>query len=245
MLLRTGVFAFLLTLIAPLGLAQVAHAQEVGGYTNMAYDYAHGTQVEYLATNGKSWLWYPGNDVILEGRWKRQGGDMCFAYGANTYNPATGHRGGGFECMEFAAFWGSIMERMPGDIFSLATRTTPPFKLNKERTKLEKLLARVSPCTKPPPVEITVNVTRSKQEAWSCESVIANQSRSKADMGSAASTYFHGTFMGKPCVKVDYDRAFELARKSGLGDAPFLKILRARAATGNPKAIAALKRHGP
>lgn len=240
MLLRTGVFAFLLTLIAPMALAQ-----EVGGYTNMTYDYAHGTQVEYLARNGKSWLWYPGNEVILEGRWKRQGGDMCFAYGANTYNPATGQSGGDFECMEFALFWGSIMERMPGDIFSLATRTAPPLKLNKERTRLEKLLARISPGTKAPPVEVTINVTRSKQEAQSCETIIANQSRSKIDMANAASTYFYGIFMGKPCVKVDYDRAIELARKSGMGDGPFLKVLRARAATGNPKAIAALKRHGP
>jgi hypothetical protein len=234
----------LLIIAVLLPVAAATAAEQLGGYTNMSVDSSHGTQVEYVAANGKSWLWYPGNSVVLPGRWKRQGADMCFAYGANTYNPATGTRGGGWECMPFRLYWGTVDERMKGDIFALQGRGAVPFKLDRERTTLEALLSRVSPGAKAPALEVPVN-TPMGQIAMSCASLIANAERSKSDMELAVGTYFHGTFMGKPCVKPDYDRAFALARKAGLSVQPYLKTLRDRAATGNPSAIAALQRLGP
>lgn len=80
---------------------------------------------------------------------------------------------------------------------------------------------------------------------FTCASILANAEHSQEDMQMAAGTYFHGIFMGKPCVKVDYARAFELMDRSGRDRTPFLKILRQRAATGNPSAIRALQRFGP
>lgn len=239
-MIRGIVVAVLLTLATQM----VGAAEQLGGYTNMHVDRSHGTQVEYLTRGGKSYLWYPGNKVILEGRWKRQGENMCFAYGANTYNPATGHKGGGFECTPYWLYWGGIFQRMKGDLFGLEGRREVPFVLPKKRTTLEALLSRASPRTKAPPVELTAN-TPMGHIALSCESVLANAERSKSDMQIAVSIVFHGEFMGKPCGKPDYDRAFALARKAGVSVEPFLRILRERASTGNPKAIAALKRLGP
>ncbi len=221
-----------------------AAAEPLGGYTHMSVGDFHGTQVEYLALGGKSWLWYPGNKFILEGRWKRQGADICFAYGANTYNPATGQRGGGFECMPFRLYWGGVVERMQGDVLGLTGRGKVPFVLRKERTTLEQLLARTAPGRKPPELEVPIN-TPSGQVAMSCHSLLANADRGATDARNAAGIYFYGDFLGKPCVTPDYDRAFALARKAGVSVAPYLRVLRERAATGNPGAIAALKRLGP
>lgn len=77
-----------------------------------------------------------------------------------------------------------------------------------------------------------------------CQSVIANAERSKADMAIASGTYFHGVFMGQPCVEVDYVKAFDLATRSGRGAEEFLRILRERAAEGHPRAKSALEKLG-
>ncbi|WP_316356105.1 hypothetical protein [Devosia sp.] len=119
-------------------------AQNLAGHTVMIYDPQHGTQVEYLSQRGRTFLWYPGNDVVLDGRWKRDGDDLCFQYGENTYNPATGQQGGGWECMPFALYAQAIGERAPGDVFGLAERNRVPFRLDRRRTTLEKLLGRVT-----------------------------------------------------------------------------------------------------
>jgi hypothetical protein len=222
----------------------MAASVELGGYTNMTFDSGHGTQVEYVAGGGTSFLWYPGNTVILEEHWKRQGSDICFLYGADTYNPVTGVRGGSWECMPFRLYWGGITERMKGDIFALRGRGEVPFVLPKERTTLERLLSRTSPGAKPPAPETPVNAPAG-EIAETCDSIMANASRSKWDMTIAASTYFYGMFMGKPCGKVDYDRAFALARQAGISVRPWLNVLREHAASGNPLAISALKRLEP
>ena len=86
--------------------------------------------------------------------------------------------------------------------------------------------------------------THAQAQDNGCAAVIANAERSKTDMAVAAATYFHGKFMGKPCVDVDYARAFELAEKSGLGVETFLGTLRERAEQGNSRAISALKTLG-
>lgn len=219
-------------------------AQQLGGYTQMMRDSHHGTQIEYLSEGGKAFLWYPGNSSILEGRWKREGGDICFAYGGNTYNPVTGHSGGGWECMPFDLYWRVVEERMQGDIFSLDGRGAVPFKLDPKRTTLEKLLARVAPRAEAPPIELAITGSGGEQASMSCASIIANAERSKADMAIAVSTYFHGVFMGKRCVDVDYDRAYELAQRAGISFEPWARVLRERAAAGHPRAVAAVERLG-
>jgi hypothetical protein len=229
-------------LLLALLVAPAAAAQQLGGYTNMSHDRGHGTQIEYLSPGGGAWLWYPGNARILPGRWKRAGADICFAYTGGSHNPVTGHRGDGWECMDYRYWWGAIEQRVEGDPLRLEGRVEVPFRLGKGRVRFDELIARLSGSR--PEVEVTL-VTPEGEQAMSCKSIIANAERSQGDMQEAAGTYFHGVFMGRPCVKVDYARAFDLMRRSGRDPEPFLRVLRQRAAAGNPKARAALERFGP
>ena len=225
-------------------LVPAATAQQIAGYTQIINDGQHGTQIEYLDDGGKAFLWYPGNSNVLEGQWKREGQDIYFAYGENTFNPVTGHQGGGWECMSFDIYWRVVEERMPGDLFSLQGRGAVPFKLDPKRTTLEKLLARVSPGTQAPPVELSITEADGDRISMSCASIIAKAERSKADMSNAVSTYFYGIFMGKPCVEINYDRAYDLAQRAGISFEPWARVLRERAANGHPTAVSAVKRLG-
>lgn len=137
--MRAIVISMLLLLSVP-----AAIAQQLGGFTNLTYESQHGTQIEYLADGGKAFLWYPGNRSVLEGRWKREGARMCFAYGGNTFNPVTGHQGGGWECMPYELYRGAISERAAGDIFALQDRRAVPFRLDAKRASLESLMARAA-----------------------------------------------------------------------------------------------------
>jgi hypothetical protein len=235
--------AFVLSVLLMLFTSVFAQAQELGNYTYMTRSPGHGTQVEYMSSGGKTYLWYPGNSVILEGRWKQEGKEICFAYGENTYNPVTGTSGGVWECMPNRLFVSAISERMQGDVLSLAGRRNVPFKLSPDNTRLETLIGKVSPDRAAPPVEVGANLPGGAT-ILSCESIIANQERSPADMQIAASTYFRGQFMGKPCVEIDYGRAIALSEKSGESPELFLRVLRERAANGNPLAVNALKKLG-
>ncbi len=92
----------------------------LSGNTHWIYDVFHGTQVEYNAPDGRTFLWYPGNTRILPGRWEVRKGfivpELCFLYGTNTYNPVTGLRGGKWEC-DTVKRLGYIMR---GDPFGLS-----------------------------------------------------------------------------------------------------------------------------
>lgn len=217
-------------------------APQIGGYTNMSYDAGHGSQVEYLSPKGGAWLWYPGNAQIVPGKWKRSGANICFAYGGNTYNPVTGKKGGDWECMDFRLWWWAVEQRVEGDPLHLEGATKVPFKLGKQRGRLDKLVARLTGSK--PPLEVTT-LEPGKETALSCKSILANAGGSKLDMSRAIGPYFHGIFMGEPCGKVDYDRAFDLMKRTGTDLAPYLRILRDRAANGNRRAAAALERYGP
>ena len=85
---------------------------------------AHGTQIEYLAANGETFLWYPGNAAAVEGRWKlqmtRYGLEMCFLYGKNSRNPLAGQQGGQWECDMAAYYLLNRDEIVDGDPLRLA-----------------------------------------------------------------------------------------------------------------------------
>lgn len=121
--------------------------------TIVSHSPQHGTQVEYIAPNGTTFLWYPGNDTILRGTfnvlWENASAEIddpqegryrgqinlnyvCFRYAANSYNPVTGHRGGGFECGSYARQREALRETRKGDVFGLAGRTKAPFPLGRE-----------------------------------------------------------------------------------------------------------------
>lgn len=127
--------------------------------TIMTYSSGHGTQVEYSAANGRTFLWYPGNTRTVLGEWKVEerdirlpGGEgvtarkvtlICYRYGANTYNPVTNQRGGAWECRPAAPDLRLIVESVQGDVFGLAARRTPPFALARDRTTIAELHRRM------------------------------------------------------------------------------------------------------
>lgn len=96
-------------------------------------DLFHGAQIEYLAADGKTFLWYPGNSRPVQGEWKIQealfGPDICFRYGPNTRNPITGSSDSSWYCDDFRD-WRAILK---GDPFNLASGKLP-FVLPKRST---------------------------------------------------------------------------------------------------------------
>src|SRR5262245_18402673 len=106
--------------------------------THLSFDPGHGTQLSYLRADGAVLLWYPGNAIILRGRWKieerttasqpqRTYDALCYQYGANTSNPVTKQSGRRWECLP-AHVWARIrVERADGDVFGLARRSAVPF----------------------------------------------------------------------------------------------------------------------
>lgn len=128
--------------------------------TRMSHDPSHGTQISFSATDGRAFLWYPGNAVVLQGTWRacedRFGftvkgaetttipfGKLCFKYGPTTFNPATGSRGDEWECAAASTFDAKLVEQRAGDVFGLAKRTAVPFVLTREKSTFGQLLARM------------------------------------------------------------------------------------------------------
>lgn len=135
---------FLLALTIMLGTLTAASAQSsVANHTQMSFS-PHGTQIEYLAADGSAWLWYPGNKSILPGAWKVEGKQMCFRYGANSFNPITGHRGGGWECGSLSVYRSSLTESRPGDVLGLRGRGKVPYTLSKARVDLDSVIRKVT-----------------------------------------------------------------------------------------------------
>jgi len=89
------------------------------GQTLHFYEPSHGNQVEYLDPSGRCYLWYPGNPVVLVGRWRCDESRVYFQYGGNTYNPVTGVFGGRWEPCPITLWSASIVEAAPGDILGL------------------------------------------------------------------------------------------------------------------------------
>lgn len=131
----------------------------LAGKTRLSRMPIHGTQVSYATADGRSYLWYPGNKVVLAGRWRvedraieiRQGGAavarksqprLCYDYGPNSYNPATG-RGGGWECTNFMNLRFAGAETRPGDVFGLSRSKAVPFVLSTEPATIDGLVARL------------------------------------------------------------------------------------------------------
>ena len=140
-----------LVVSALVALTSGAEAASRSGVTNMTFSAHHGTQIEYLAADGRSFLWYPGNRVVVPGAWRSgpyrtalaaQPG-ICFRYGGDTYNPATGASGGQWECEPLAVYRAGLVDTTSGDPFALGRNAAVPFDLPRERTSLRALRAQL------------------------------------------------------------------------------------------------------
>ena len=220
--------ALLLTAVSSVSAASLANK------TQQSYSPGHGMQIEYLAADGASWLWYPGNSKVLPGEWKTEGADICFRYGKNTYNPVTRHKGGGWECGPLKGYNSTLVSSTKGDIFGLAGRKKVPFDLPQKLLPINQLQAIADPSI----------VERAQPKLPSCEQILADANKSRGAKISAALLYYHGMQMGKRCVAVDYVKAITMLNEAGetRNAASLVKDLSNKAASGNPKAINALKK---
>lgn len=91
--------------------------------TDVSYMPGHGTQISYTSADGRSWLWYPGNPRILEGRWKLDDSkdylQVCYNYGPGTRNPMMKDAGPGFQCGNFQHQNVFTLDTKRGDVFGL------------------------------------------------------------------------------------------------------------------------------
>jgi hypothetical protein len=169
-MLRFVAAAFVVLVATPAARAQegcVATARFINGdwtlakakafvrdVTYRSYSWGHGNQIEHASADGRVYLWYPGNRVILPGRYDVRvvypnrcptNGNVviCFAYGANTYNPVTKHSGPGWECTMFRAWAEKRSEVVPGDPLGLARMKVPPFPLETGYQSIAQLAARL------------------------------------------------------------------------------------------------------
>ena len=106
-------------------------AETCQGLTLVTFDRSHGTQVEYFSPKNV-FLWYPGNTAIVHGNWKAVAkpagqSEICFRYQTNSYNPATGVRGGNWECSLVRYNQADIRHRLEGDPFDLQSGEVPFF----------------------------------------------------------------------------------------------------------------------
>jgi hypothetical protein len=115
----------------------------IADFTTMIYD-GHGTQVEYNAANGRTYLWYPGNAEIVRGQWKmkRNGKsvDVCFKYPAGA---TTGRAAGDWLCQPVQQYLDGARQRSPGDGLKLSKAKTAPFVLTREKTSIPALAQKL------------------------------------------------------------------------------------------------------
>lgn len=135
-----------------LGCSAVAPPLEIvsrfpdANVTYLSYSEQHGVQIEYLAEDGGAHLWYPGNRRVVSGEWEVVLNEICYRYGANTYNPATLQRGGRWNCRFVGAEAGRNIAEIAGDPFALGNRRAVPYVLQRCTVPVEFDVARPSTC---------------------------------------------------------------------------------------------------
>lgn len=97
--------------------------------TYLSFNKFHGFQVNYIAPGGRAWLWFPGNSKSVPEEWKLDTVNgikaICFRHSSNSRNPATGRRGGAFQCQSLDLSQKTIVARLQGDVFNLASGEVP------------------------------------------------------------------------------------------------------------------------
>jgi len=122
--------------------------------TRVSFTEGHGTQIAYMNSTGGVFLWYPGNPIVVRGRWRMEevtvknltSVALCFQYGTDTYNPVTKQRGGKWACLPADIWARGTVDGADGDVFGLERRGgAVPFRLSKERTTIADLQKNIRP----------------------------------------------------------------------------------------------------
>ncbi len=107
-----------------------------------------GTQVEYLAENGRTYLWFPGNRRLVLGSWIvrrwREKYEVCFSYSRSSRDFVTGATGDNLTCDLLSNYPETITEIRQEDSFDLSSGTLP-FVLERDQTTFDALLSKLQP----------------------------------------------------------------------------------------------------
>ncbi|MEZ5913803.1 MAG: hypothetical protein R3D84_17570 [Paracoccaceae bacterium] len=111
-----------------------ALAAKLADTTQAQHDRFFGTQIEYLAPDGRSRLWAAGRAGIVDGQWLTRAGprpgeaaQLCFRYGADRALAVDPAQGGNWTCRDGAGYLGTRSGSAAGDPLGLATgRPLPP-----------------------------------------------------------------------------------------------------------------------
>lgn len=122
-----------------------------------AYGEAQTTQVEYMAPDGRAFLWQAGKQAVLPGEWRvehQRYGKLvvivvCFKFDdVKDFIPQLGRERALWQCQNASTFLRSYaagaVEEAEGDIFGLSGRTYAPFILSPTKTSLEDLRRRMA-----------------------------------------------------------------------------------------------------
>ena len=100
----------------------------LGGATSRVYNPDFGTQIEYLATDGKAYLVNAANDGILVGDWlaaespfRGATADICLRYPDGEVFEPIGRLPSGLQCRPGRTFIYIKDEVLPGDVLGLAS----------------------------------------------------------------------------------------------------------------------------
>ena len=116
-----------------------------------------GSQISYTSPDGASYLWFPGNEVVLQGRWTLEAAgryvvslgrpvesvNVCFQYGPNTRNACTGRSSS--PCIPADVLKRMTEERVEGDIFGLSRRNQAPFRMTPAQVTFADIKRRIGP----------------------------------------------------------------------------------------------------
>ncbi|WP_421759747.1 hypothetical protein [Devosia sp.] len=214
-----------------------AEAASLAGTTQHSFIPGQGQVIEYLAADGSTLLWYPGNDRLAPGQWSLEGDEICFQYPNQYWHPRTRNPGKAKKCETLALYRSKLIDSDPGDIFQFVGRKRAPFILPPYEMPYSQIEAILDPSI----------VARERAAIPRCAEVLANANRSRLDTIQAAQIYFYGMRMGEICLKADYVKAFAMLDAIGETEtrAAFYRELQYKAQSGSPKAIAALKKIKP
>ena len=97
------------------------------GYTIASSSRENGIQIGYWGEEGEYALWYPGNRIVLPGRWRQGRTDRIYCF---SYDIDLRHRPAGWETCAWipSDYW---VAKMPGDVFNLRSGRVPAFDLTR------------------------------------------------------------------------------------------------------------------
>lgn len=97
--------------------------------TYLSFSRAHGFQVNFIGSNGRAWLWYPGNPKAIPETYKFETVNgieaLCWRHPENSFNPVTQTTGGDFKCEPLDFARRTIIAELAGDRFDLAEGAVP------------------------------------------------------------------------------------------------------------------------